>query len=109
MYLINPLSGTGKTWLAKVLREYNTYGEAVNSYTYSDYVQGLSLERVLTAPNTRLVVIDRYDLLPDELSSFIDATTDKIILLDCKHGYCGKRRAYFCNLRIEETKFTVKM
>lgn len=107
IYRLNPDSGQGKTWLAAVLAQYCSFGEPVNSYSYTDYKRGLSLDAVLNKDNLKLLVVDRYDMLPPELSEQLDEAEDIIILLACRQGYSGKRRAYSCNLQLEENLFKI--
>lgn len=107
IYRLNSDSGQGKTWLASVLAQYCSFGEPVNSYSYTDYKRGLSLDTILNKEDLKLLVIDRYDMLPPELSELIDKVQDKIVLLDCKHGYSGRRRSYSCNLQLKENLFRI--
>lgn len=62
LYLFSPYSASGKSYLAQLVRKYYGFGEPVNSYTYEDYVGGLSLEAVLGRGPYSLFVVDRYDM-----------------------------------------------
>ena len=75
IYCLDTNSGQGKTWLATVLSQYSSYDEPVNSYSYVDYKRRFDIAAVLNNPNLQLLMIDRYDMLPPEISSHLDAAT----------------------------------
>lgn len=107
LYRFNPVSGSGKTWLTSVLQSFNMYGEAVNGYTLLDFHRGVDLKSILNDSAVKLVVIDRYDMLPAELSIIIDSVEDKIVILACIHDYHGKKRVHSCNIILEENRITI--
>ena len=107
IYMFTPTSSTGKSFLAKTLREFRVYKEPVDSYTYNDYLYGLDLQNILADPTIKLLVIDRYDMIPDDVVKSIDNTSNKIILLDCKQGYRGEGRVHYCSLHLKESEIKI--
>jgi len=84
-YLFSNSSGTGKTFLAKTLSKYATYGEPVASYTYGDDRYGRSLKELLISDALKLIVLDRYDMYYGECLEEINRKPrNNILLIDAK-------------------------
>lgn len=85
IYVFDNESATGKTRLAKMLAEYQAYGEPVISYTYNDYLKGISLNNMIKNKKYEVIMLDRYDLYNGEYSDIIrEFSKDTIVLMDCK-------------------------
>lgn len=77
----------GKTFLANLLREYQSYGEPVASYTYNDKLNGKPIESVLISNKFKLIMIDRYDMYKgDGIDLIEECAKNSIVLMDCKHS-----------------------
>lgn len=87
IYEFDAISGTGKTRLAKLLKELAVAGEPVMSYTYNDKVLGLDFDTVVKPGEQKLLVVDRYDLYRDEFNERINRFADTgVVLVDIKGG-----------------------
>ncbi len=65
LYVFNSESGTGKTYLRKVLEKCHVYGKPVSAYSYETALLGLRPLDVCK-PTDKLVVLDRYEMYQDE-------------------------------------------
>ena len=84
LYVFNPRSATGKSYLASVLRRYHSFGEPVNSYTYGDYLNKLEF-RAATGDTCRVLVVDRYDMYYGAfLQELLELSSHCIVLVDAK-------------------------
>lgn len=99
VYVFDDKSATGKTRLAKELRNLNAFGEDVMSYTFNDIALGRDLKSELLKRPYKVIILDRYDMYNGLGAAEIDSLSDKsIILIDCKsmngpkieteYGYC---------------------
>lgn len=85
IYIFDMDSGTGKTWLCKMLRQYQLAGEPVASYTYQDKQIGLDFDKVVKPTEQKLLMIDRYDMYRNQYNDIIRQFAETgIVLIDCK-------------------------
>lgn len=84
VYIFNKKSATGKTRLAKELKEIQIYDKDVSSYTYNDKLLGISMESIFNG-NKKVILLDRYDMYNGDGADLIDKYAKScIILIDCK-------------------------
>lgn len=88
IYIIDSISGIGKTYLCNLLKGYYEAGYPVRGYSYSDYLSGLGIEAVLIPNKYNVVLIDRYDMyFGVGIKLMEECSKNTIILID----YKGKR------------------
>jgi hypothetical protein len=88
VYIFDNESATGKTRLAKLLLEYQSYGQPVSSYTFSDISLGRPIEAALDSDKFKVIMLDRYDMYNGVGKKLIDkCRKNSIILIDCKHNF----------------------
>lgn len=84
VYVFHKQSATGKTRLAKELRDLQAYDRDVASYTYNDKLLGVDISSCFQQ-QYKVILLDRYDMYNGDGADLIKAYEDKaIILLDCK-------------------------
>lgn len=84
LYRFQNSSSTGKTYLCKILKQYNTYGEQTDGYDYYDYNSGRQISSLL-GRGLKLVIIDRYDAYNGEQAEdIIKLSEECIVILSCK-------------------------
>ena len=77
-------SATGKTRLYYVLKDYQLLGEPVVAYSYEDYLNGVKLDDKINS-NTKLILIDRYDMFKGEYVDLLLKNEKAcIVLIDSK-------------------------
>lgn len=87
IYEFDPMSATGKTRLAKILRELGISGLPVMSYTYSDKVLRVPFNEVIKPGEQKLLMIDRYDLYRNQFNEQIkEFAKTGVVLIDIKGG-----------------------
>lgn len=81
-------SGTGKTWLCKTLKAYNSFGEDVAAYTYQDYKAGIHIENIVIPNRYKAIMIDRYDMFSENIDEelFNLCRSNAIVIIDSKFG-----------------------
>lgn len=85
LYVFNPRSATGKSYLANVLRRYRRFGEPVNAYTFDDYLNKVTLEDATGGGSCKLLVVDRYDMYYGAyMSELLKLSKHCIVLVDVK-------------------------
>lgn len=90
VYTTSCESGTGKTWLCKVLKQYRSYGEPVASYTYLDYTMGVDIASVLNSEKFKVIMLDRYDMYQGIGVELLKQIKDRaIVIVDTKSGIHG--------------------
>lgn len=104
LYLFNPTSASGKTFLTTLARKYNGFGERINSYTYDDYKTGLNLKEVLTRATYSLFIVDRYDMYFGEALEELKSLGEScIVLIDLKQRSKLSRYANcLCTISLKE-------
>ena len=85
VYDFRAKSATGKTRLAKLLKDYAADGEPVMSYSYNDKVNGVPFDSVVHPGKQKLLVLDRYDLYNGEFKEQIEEFAKTgVVLIDIK-------------------------
>ena len=85
IYGFEPISGEGKTYLAKLLNMYRSSGERCASYTYGSHED---LIGVLDSSKYDVVLLDRYDMYYGEALEEIKSFAEKgVVLIDCKRRF----------------------
>lgn len=81
-------AGTGKTWLCKTLKKYNSFGESVAAYDYQDYKNSIQLKDIVIPNRYKAIMIDRYDMFSEDIdeSLFNLCRNNTIIIVDSKFG-----------------------
>ena len=88
VYVFPPISATGKTYLAKLVRYSCTAGARVFSYSYTDYYIGLPIAKAFDSEKYDVVILDRYDMYVGEgLAEMKDFSRNGLVLVDCKSEY----------------------
>ncbi|MDO5406783.1 MAG: hypothetical protein Q4F28_05580 [Eubacteriales bacterium] len=84
VYVFNKQPATGKTRLAKELRDIQAYDGDVSSYTYNDKLLGRAISDCFDS-RFKVILLDRYDMYNGYGAELIEKYADSsIILLDCK-------------------------
>ena len=108
IYVFDNQSATGKTRLAKLLSEYQAYGEPIVSYTYNDKLRGISLFDFVKDKRYKLIMLDRYDLYNgDYAETIIKLSEDTIILIDCKSEIKNIKDDDWCTIIMTQDKIEV--
>lgn len=108
IYVFDNQSATGKTRLAKLLSEYQAYGEPVVSYTYNDKLKGLSLGDFIKDKKYKVILLDRYDLYNGDYSEDIKKhAKESIVLIDCKSEVKNINDDEWCNIVMSEDSIEV--
>ncbi len=85
VYTLPNESAIGKTYLAKVLREYSNIGEPVLSLTYYDFNDGVDLRYYTSKKDYKVLLLDRFDMYNDKFEDIIfELGRHMIVLLDSK-------------------------
>ena len=106
IYQFFSYSATGKTYLYDVLRDYQLYGLPVVAITYDP----LNHTRLtdLIKPDTRLIMLDRYDMYYGEYAGVLKRLADKcIILIDSKEPLEFGEYALYCDINITPNEIEV--
>ena len=108
VYVFDNQSATGKTRLAKLLSEYQAYGEPVVSYTYNDKLRGISLMDFLKDNNYKVILLDRYDLYNgDYAETIIKYSKDAVVLIDCKSELKNIDNDDWCDIVMTQDRIEV--
>lgn len=101
IHVFTGYSATGKTFLARKLEEYRTFGEPVCAYSYGTSPLSPQLKSVLDA-GMKVIVLDRCDMYMDDAVAALSAYQgNAIILVDTKQ--IPKFNSYdFCSIRLLE-------
>lgn len=84
VYVFNKQPATGKTRLAKELRDIQAYDGDAASYTYNDKLLGRTISECFS-PRFKVILLDRYDMYNGDGAELIKEYADNaVILLDCK-------------------------
>lgn len=85
VYDIRAISGTGKSYLAKLLKDYARGGEPVMSYSYDDKILGIPFDTLVKPGKQKLLMLDRYDLYYGEFTEQIkEFAKTGVVLVDVK-------------------------
>lgn len=84
-YLLDNVSGTGKSYLYYLLRTCMTSGCMVWALTYDDIIQDGGVENVNIPDDMELYLFDRYGAYYGEFDNKIKELSEhSIVLVDCK-------------------------
>lgn len=107
IYVFSIESATGKTRLYKALKSVEQHGDVV-AYTYSDTITKLDL-KTLVNENTRVIILDRYDMYFNKFADVIEEYKDKaIVLIDCKVNDKIAFDHTYAEVVMEKNKLTVR-
>lgn len=85
VYMFQPESSTGKTYLFGLLRRLWLAGEPVATYTWTDEKMHANIYEVVKPGEQKVLMLDRYDLYSDKYWDLIqEFAKTGIVLLDCK-------------------------
>lgn len=88
IYKFTNMSGTGKTYLSKVLKEHAVAGAPVTVFTVEDMEKELTIDDVAKAKkidNPEVILLDRYDRYNGyEKEAIRKYAKNAIVLIDCK-------------------------
>lgn len=87
LYLLTPLSATGKTYLASVLQQLHNLGESVVAYTYTDFQKHVDLDRLVTERGCSVLLLDRYGMYNGDESIVrvaLRVAKQGVVLIDVK-------------------------
>lgn len=108
IYNLDIDSGTGKTYLAKCFKELSAINSEVDSFTYNDFLSGLSLDHFLLNKCLKVLVIDRYDMYIHEYKEEIIALGKKcIVLIDVKGA--AKLPCSLCKINLSDKALEVSL
>ena len=80
LYNFENNSGTGKSYLTFLCKQYNRLGEPVDGYDYPDFEEGRKVPS-----DVKLLVVDRYDMFMRQIDKEIFALSEKaIVIVDAK-------------------------
>ena len=85
LYLLDPESGSGKTYLYSELKKIERYDNSVFTYTYGDYLRNTP---IATNSEIRLAIADRADLYRHDtelLKNLYTLSKHAIVLTDIKN------------------------
>lgn len=97
-YTCGNISANGKTRLLNLCKEYRIAGFPVYGYTYHDFLNHTPFD---FPKNTRLVFIDRYDLLKEKLVPQFANYPNVIFMVDCKTDCEVLEDSQECYIEIE--------
>lgn len=102
VYIFDNESATGKTRLCGLMKKYQSYGEPVASYTYSDLNLGIPIESILVPDKYRVIMLDRYDMYEGAgAEKILECAETSIVLIDCKHGFSVTDEDDWCTLEMK--------
>ncbi len=104
IYTCGNISANGKTRLMNLCKEYRIAGFPVYGYTYNDFLNRTPFG---FQEDTKLVFIDRYDLLKEELAPQFDRFSEVIFLIDCKTDCEALADSQECYIDMESDRITV--
>ena len=88
IYKFTNMSGTGKTYLSKVLKDHAVTGEAVVVFTVEDMEKKLTLEDIISVKQIEkpeVILLDRYDRYNGYEKEVIKKYAKQaVVLIDCK-------------------------
>ena len=102
-------SATGKTYLYTLVHEISKTGDKTAvGYTYSDYVENVSLQS-LVADDTKIIIVDRFDLYAnEELCELLkEYSKTKIIIMDLKRISKYIYNPGICSIEMKEGALNV--
>lgn len=106
IYQFFSYSATGKTYLYNVLRDYQLYGSPVATITY-DPLNYTKLTDMIKS-DTKLIMLDRYDMYYGEYADVLERLADKcIILIDSKEPLEFGEYALYCDINITPNEIEV--
>lgn len=109
IYIFDNISATGKTRLAKMLKQYESYGEPVTSYTYEDKQRNIPIDNVLKSNKYKLIALDRYDLYKgDGVELIKKCAKTSIILIDCKNDMAFTDIDDWCSIKMSPTTIEIE-
>lgn len=108
LYVFSNESATGKTRLAKLLRQYEAYGEPVTSYTYNDKKTNRKIEDALVPNKYSLIMLDRYDMYNgDGANLILECAKNSIVLIDTKRNLQFTNTEEWCDIEMTPEKIEV--
>ena len=112
IYLFNDRS-LGKSYFAKLLKEYRVHGCNALAYTYDDFCNGIDLLDCVRNTD-RLILLDRYDLYEGHwLEDLVLLADSYIILIDWKNFTSASESVLLkfslVNLVVKESGITVSL
>lgn len=113
LYVFDPLSATGKTYLASILTKLTNLREPVVAYTYDDYLKGVDPELRLAGRPWKVILLDRFDMYSDDprvLEAIQQIDAEAIVLVDAKANQLppiGSYRSAYIELMPEVIEVTL--
>lgn len=113
LYVFDPLSATGKTYLSSVLAKLTNLLEPVVAYTYDDYLKGVDPELRLAGRSWKVILLDRFDMYSDDprvLEAIQQIDSEAIVLVDAKANQLppiGPYRSAYIELMSEVIEVTL--
>lgn len=110
IYIFEPDSGTGKSYLCKLLHDLNKIGENVLSITLDEWEDNKdNLINKITSNDYDVIMFDRFGLYAD---SAVDAvkgidSTKCVVLIDTKYKTGGLSGFYECSIKFDTERVLV--
>lgn len=100
LYIFKPVSAYGKTYLKYLLQQNANAGGVAMTYSLEDHVKRVDIERLVNAAGTKVLLVDRFDMFPDDTAvrKAMDIVKERgIVLVDAKgsHPRLGHYRSAF--------------
>lgn len=107
IYQFTSLSATGKTRLRKCILQLHSIYPQVTAYSYEDFTRGVDLETIVSR-DTKLLVIDRYDMYNTSFHDVINELSKRmIILIDSKSNIYFTDDITPCIIKMTESSIEV--
>lgn len=100
LYIFKPVSAYGKTYLKYLLQQNANAGGVTMTYSLEDHVKRVDIERLVNDAGTKVLLVDRFDMFPDDAAvrKAMDIVKERgIVLVDAKgsHPRLGRYRSAF--------------
>jgi hypothetical protein len=94
------VSAYGKTYLKYLLQQNANAGGVTMTYSLEDHVKRVDIERLVNDAGTKVLLVDRFDMFPDDAAvrKAMDIVKERgIVLVDAKgsHPRLGRYRSAF--------------
>ena len=107
LYVFQSESGTGKTYLYKIINLCRHWGRPVSAYSCDDLSKGLR-PLDICKPTDRIVMFDRYDMYAGQFDEEIRLLAEKTsVFLDTKTAAGLPMRYCLCTLHFEPNSFRI--
>lgn len=109
VYYFDSESATGKTFMCKMLAKLKRKDVIVITYDNEELIKSESeLDSLINKKNTKLVMLDRYDMYVGKFDNVMNRHRNNVIfLVDCKKPYKMKCEAKWCAINMTDKKVEV--